>query len=67
MYSSWTRENSLSSDATYEGDRSNVGGIEASFEVGGRVTFRNDGSKWEEYDSRATPSSALHQYTVHVI
>ena len=58
VYSSYTLENSLSSAVTYEGERSNVGGIDALFDDGGSVTWRKDGSRWEEYDSSATTSSA---------
>ena len=37
VYSSYTRENSLSSDLIYDGERSNVGGSGELFDVGGRV------------------------------
>lgn len=37
VYSSYTRENSLSSDVMYDGERSKVGGSEELFDVGGRV------------------------------
>lgn len=47
-YSSYTRENSLSSDVMYEGDRSRFGGSEEFVDVGGRVIWINDGSRWEE-------------------
>ena len=43
----------MSKDVTYDGETSRVGAIEAFFEVGGRVTLTKDGSRWEEYDSRA--------------
>lgn len=48
VYSSYTRENSLSNDVMYEGDRSKVGGSEEFNDVGGRVIRINDGSRWEE-------------------
>ena len=48
VYSSYTRENSLSSDVIYEGERSKVGGSEELFDVGGRVIRMYDGSRWEE-------------------
>lgn len=35
-----------------------MGGIDALFDVGGSVTWMKDGSRWEEYDSSATTSSA---------
>lgn len=47
VYSSYTRENSLSSDVMYAGDRSKFGGSE-EFDVGGRLTWMNDDSRWEE-------------------
>ena len=48
VYSSYTRENSLSSDVIYDGERSKVGGSEELPDVGGRVIWTNDGSRWEE-------------------
>ncbi len=53
VYSSYTRENSLSRDVMYDGERSKVGGSEELFDVGGRVIWIYDGSRWEEYDSSA--------------
>jgi len=51
--------NSVSRDATYDGERSNVGGTEVLFDVGGRATLTKVGSRWEEYDSRAWTSSTI--------
>ena len=48
VYSSYTRENSLSSDVIYDGERSNVRGSEELPDVGGRLIWTNDGSRWEE-------------------
>lgn len=48
VYSSYTRENSLSSDVIYEGERSKVGESEEICDVGGRVIRINEGSRWEE-------------------
>ena len=48
VYSSYTRENSWSSDVIYDGERSKVGGSEELVNVGGKVTRINDGSRWEE-------------------
>ena len=48
----------MSRSVKYEGERSNVGGIEALIDVGGREIWMNDGSKWDEYDSSAATNSA---------
>ena len=45
VYSSYTRENSLSSDVMYDGDRSKVGWSDEVVDVGGRVIWTNDGSR----------------------
>lgn len=45
VYSSYTRENSLSSDVMYDGERSKVGGSEELVDVGGRLIWINDGSR----------------------
>ena len=48
VYSSYTLENSLSKDVTYDGERSKVGGTEALFDVGGSVILTKDGSRCDE-------------------
>ena len=48
VYSSYTRENSSSSDVMYDGERSKVGWSEEVVDVGGRVIWTNDGSRCEE-------------------
>ena len=45
VYSSYTRENSLSSDVMYDGERSKVGGSEELVDIGGRLIWINDGSR----------------------
>ena len=53
--------NSASRDVTYVCDKSKLGG--QVFEVvGGRLILMKDGSRWEEYDSRAWTSSRPCQY-----
>lgn len=49
--------NSLSSDVKYVGERSNVGETRALLEVGGRVILMKEGSRCDEYDSRACTNS----------
>lgn len=45
VYSSYTRENSLSSEVIYDGERSKFGGSAELFDVGGRGIRTNDGSR----------------------